>query len=135
MDEKILELLQEMQGSIKGIQGEIKGINTRLDGMENDIKDLKTGQVETNNRFDSIDKHFDIVESQLNENTQILKALEHKANVSKSEHDKMSFDILNIQGDMTETKENIQEVTNKLNTLETVTIDNWKDITKLKRIK
>ncbi|EJA6785375.1 TPA: hypothetical protein KM834_002803 [Clostridioides difficile] len=135
MDEKILELLQEMQGSIKGIQGEIKGINTRLDGMENDIKDLKTGQVKTNNRFDSIDKHFDIVESQLNENTQILKALEHKANVSKAEHDKMSFDILNIQGDMTETKENIQEVTNKLNTLETVTIDNWKDITKLKRIK
>ncbi|MCI9976478.1 hypothetical protein JY742_10130 [Clostridioides difficile] len=39
MDEKILELLQEMQG-------EIKGINTRLDGIEGDIKDLKTGQVE-----------------------------------------------------------------------------------------
>ncbi|MCC0645438.1 hypothetical protein KGF41_14320 [Clostridioides sp. ZZV14-6150] len=39
MDEKILELLQEMRG-------EIKGINTRLDGMESDIKDLKTGQVE-----------------------------------------------------------------------------------------
>ncbi|MCC0783595.1 hypothetical protein IR152_10980 [Clostridioides sp. ES-S-0108-01] len=135
MENKILELLQEMQGSIKemqgnikGIQGEIKGINTRLDGMEHDIKDLKTGQVETNNRFD-------IVESQLKENTQILKALEHKADVSKAEHDKMSFDISRVQGDMTETKENIQEISNKLNTLETVTIDNWKDITKLKAIK
>ncbi|MCC0705304.1 hypothetical protein IC213_19800 [Clostridioides sp. ES-S-0049-02] len=135
MENKILELLQEMQGSIKemqgsikGIQGEIKGINTRLDGMKQDITDLKTGQVETNNRLD-------IVESQLKENTQILKALEHKADVSKAEHDKMSFDISRVQGDMTSAKDDIQEITNKLSTLETVTIDNWKDITKLKKVK
>ncbi|EQF27373.1 hypothetical protein QEW_0748 [Clostridioides difficile CD160] len=128
MENKILELLQEMQGSIKemqgsikGIQGEIKGINTRLDGMEHDIKDLKTGQVETNNRLD-------IVESQLNENTQILKALEHKADVSKAEHDKMSFDILHIQGDISEIKQD-------LNATQIITSKNWSDIEKLKSIK
>lgn len=114
MDEKILELLQEMQG-------EIKGINTRLDGIEGDIKDLKTGQVETNNRLD-------IVESQLNENTQILKALEHKADVSKAEHDKMSFDILHIQGDISEIKQD-------LNATQIITSKNWSDIEKLKSIK
>lgn len=118
MDEKILELLQKM--------------DSKLNGIENELKEVKT---DMNTRFNSIENRLDIVESQLNENTQILKALEHKANVSKAEHDKMSFDILHIQGDMTETKESIQEVANKLNTLETVTIDNWKDITKLKKVK
>ncbi len=121
MDEKILELLNEMNNNIVDMKQDITG-------MKQDISDLKTGQVETNNRLD-------IVESQVKENTQILKALEHKADVSKAEHDKMSFDISRVQGDMTSTKDDIQEITNKLSTLETVTIDNWKDITKLKKVK
>ncbi|MBZ4494441.1 hypothetical protein M1I50_09610 [Clostridioides difficile] len=135
MDEKILELLNEMNNNIVDMKQDITGMKQDIvdmkqdiKGMKQDIADLKTGQIETNNRLD-------IVESQAKENTQILKALEHKADVSKAEHDKMSFDISRVQGDMTETKENIQEISNKLNTLETVTIDNWKDITKLKAIK
>jgi hypothetical protein len=34
--------------------------------------------------------------NQINENTQILKALEHLAQVNKVEHDKMFFDIAEI---------------------------------------
>lgn len=128
MDEKILALLNEMNNNITDMKQDITDMKQDITGMKQDIADLKVGQVETNNRLD-------IVESQLKENTQILKALEHKADVSKAEHDKMSFDISRVQGDMTETKEDIQEISNKLNTLETVTIDNWKDITKLKAIK
>ncbi|MDI0267315.1 hypothetical protein QIW52_15120 [Clostridioides difficile] len=125
MDEKILELLQKMESSINEMQGEIKGINTRLDGIENEVKEVKA---DINTKFNSIDKRFDIVESQLNENTQILKALEHKADVSKAEHDKMSFDILHIQGDISEIKQD-------LNATQIITSKNWSDIEKLKSIK
>ncbi|MCC0678193.1 MULTISPECIES: hypothetical protein [unclassified Clostridioides] len=51
MDEKILELLQEMQG-------EIKGINTRLDGIENEVKEVKA---DMGNRFDEVDKKLDYI--------------------------------------------------------------------------
>lgn len=54
MDDKILEILKDIQGDIKNIQV--------------DIKDLKT---------------------QVSENTQILKALEHSSEVNEAEHGKM----------------------------------------------
>jgi len=38
--------------------------------------------------------------NQIKENTQILKALEHLAQVNKAEHDKMFFDIAEINGEV-----------------------------------
>ncbi|MCO5822835.1 hypothetical protein M8668_13410 [Clostridioides difficile] len=128
MDEKILELLQEMNNNIVDMKQDITGMKQDIvdmkqdiKGMKQDISDLKIGQVETNNRLD-------IVESQVKENTQILKALEHKADVSKAEHDKMSFDISHIQGDISEIKQD-------LNATQIITSKNWSDIEKLKSIK
>ena len=46
-------------------------------------------------------ENFKVIKSQLDENTQILKALEHKAEINKAEHDKMSNDIAHMQGDIT----------------------------------
>ncbi|HBG0867867.1 TPA: hypothetical protein KPF30_002611 [Clostridioides difficile] len=128
MDEKILELLQKMNNNIVDMKQDITGMKQDIvdmkqdiKGMKQDISDLKIGQVETNNRLD-------IVESQVKENTQILKALEHKADVSKAEHDKMSFDISHIQG-------NISEIKQDLNATQIITSKNWSDIEKLKSIK
>ena len=47
-------------------------------------------------QFEKMNSRFDSLESQVKENTQILKALEHLAQVNKSEHDRMIFDIANI---------------------------------------
>lgn len=68
------------------------------------------------------------ITSQLDENTKILKALEHKAEVNKSEHDKMFNDIAHMQGDITSIK-------NIVNIVEEVTAQNWNDIIKLKKAK
>jgi chromosome segregation ATPase len=43
---------------------------------------------------------FDSQGNQLKENTQILKSLEHLAQVNKAEHDKLSFNISEIQGEI-----------------------------------
>jgi len=66
--------------------------------MENEkFQELVLAQFEKmNSRFDKMDSRFDSLESQVKENTQILKALEHLAQVNKSEHDRMIFDIANI---------------------------------------
>ena len=75
-----------------------------------------------------IDSRFDVLETKVDENTKILRALEHSSQVNKVEHDKMSNDILHIQGGVEALRRDISQV-------ELVTANNWADIVKLKAIK
>lgn len=75
------------------------------------------------------------IKTQLTENTQILKALEHKAEVNKSEHDKMQNDIAHIQGDLTHVKNDVEFIKKDLSRVEEATASNWVDIARLKAAK
>lgn len=68
------------------------------------------------------------LETKVDENTKILRALEHSAEVNKAEHDQMSNDIAHIKGDVGSIKKDLLQV-------ELVTSNNWTEITKLKAIK
>lgn len=68
------------------------------------------------------------LETKVDENTQILRALEHSAEVNKAEHDKMSNDIAHIKGDVEAIKKDLLQV-------EIVTSNNWNEIAKLKAVK
>ena len=68
------------------------------------------------------------LENQVTENTQILKALEHAAQVNKAEIDKMSFDIAEIKGE-------VSAIRKDLSAVEIITAKNWSDINYLKAIK
>ena len=83
----------------------------------------------TNEEFQKIvlDK-FSKVENQLEENTQILKALMHSSEVNAAERDKMANDIAHIKGDVSGLRKDLIQV-------EMVTSSNWNEIVKLKSIK
>ena len=70
----------------------------------------------------------DIQGTQIKENTQILKVLEHLAQVNKAEPDKMSFNIAEISGEITAMRKGLLNV-------ELITASNWSDITRLKSLK
>lgn len=74
------------------------------------------------------EQKIDVLSSQVHENTQILKALEHSAQVNKAEHDKMTFDLVEISGE-------VKAMRKDLATVELVTANNWSDIVKLKSVK
>jgi septal ring factor EnvC (AmiA/AmiB activator) len=78
-----------------------------LKSMQSDIKEIKSRQEET---------------------YQIVKALEHSAEVNKAEHDKMANDIAHIKGDVEALRKDITNV-------EIITSSNWNDIAKLKAVK
>jgi len=71
---------------------------------------------------------FDVLSSRVHENTQILKTLEHLAQVNKAEHDKISFDLAGISGE-------IKAMQKDLSAIELVTANNWSNIAQLKSIK
>jgi hypothetical protein len=64
----------------------------------------------------------------LDENTEILRVLEHKAEVNKAEYDKMNNDIAHIKG-------TIESIKKDMSTIEIVTSSNYADIAKLKAVK
>lgn len=93
--------------------------------MDNEIleilKQLKEGQkslIEGQNRL----------ETKIDETYNIVRALEHSAEVNKSEHDKMLTDIAYIKGD-------IEAVKKDLCNVEIITSSNWNEIAKLKAVK
>ena len=79
-------------------------------------------------KLDSLSDKVDNQGNQLKENTQILKALEHLAEVNKAEHDKMFFDMAEMSGE-------IKNMRKDLSTVEIMTANNWGDIAKLKSVK
>jgi hypothetical protein len=68
------------------------------------------------------------LESKVDENTQILRALEHSSQINKAEHDKMANDIAHIKGD-------VEALRKDISTVEIVTANNYADIARLKAVK
>lgn len=68
------------------------------------------------------------LESKVDENTQILRALEYSAKVNKAEQDKIVNDISHIKGD-------VEALRKDINNVEIITSSNWNDIAKLKAVK
>ncbi|HBF8685663.1 TPA: hypothetical protein KO123_002373 [Clostridioides difficile] len=87
MDEKILELLQKM--------------DTRLNKIEHDIKDLKIGQIETNNSLDNIEKKQDILYNQSIVTAEEITSI------------KDNFDVIDIKLNTIETR--VIKINRKLN--------------------
>ena len=79
-------------------------------------------------KIDSLSDKVDNQGNQLKENTQILKALEHLAEVNKAEHDKMFFNMAEMSGE-------IKNIRKDLSNVELITASNWGDIVKLKSVK
>lgn len=97
------------------------GLNRRFDKLEDRFDKLE-------GRFDKLEGRFDSLEIQVRENTQILKALEHSAQVNKAEHDKMNIEMAKFNG-------TLKSVQNALSAVEKVTANNWSEIVELKAAK
>ena len=97
MDKEILELLKKM--------------DTRLENLEYEVKATYAEQ--------------SILIKIVEENTRILRALEHKAEVNKAEHDKVANDIAHIKG-------NVEGIRKDLGFVEIATTKNLNDIANIK---
>ena len=99
-----------------------------LEGLKNQIGTLSDKVDNQGNQINTLSQKVDNQGNQIQENTQILKALEHLAQVNKAEHDKMSFDIGEISGE-------IKDLRKVLSNVEIITASNWGDLVRLKSVK
>lgn len=109
MDEnKLVQLFKDM------LKDELKPIKEDIKDMNQNIKSLQ---------------------SQVQENNQLIKALVHNSEVHKAEQDKIQNDIAHLKGDITHIKSTVEEIKKDLNNVEIITSSNWNDIAKLKAVK
>lgn len=115
MDNELLKALSTLfDEKLEPIKNDIKSLKDNVAGLKDDVVGLK-GDVAG-------------LKKQQEENYQILKSLEHKAEVNKAEHDKFSNEIAHLAGE-------IQNMRKDLSTVEIVTARNMENIAQLKIIK
>lgn len=96
MDNKILELLQEMNSTMKVMQKDVSSIDKRLDSLQVKV---------------------DAIDVQQKEHTQILRALEGAKDVHSAKLDKIENDIAHLSGE-------VKNIRVNLNALEGITAKN-----------
>lgn len=75
-----------------------------------------------------LDEKLKPISIKLDETYQIVRALEHSAEVNKAEHDKMANDIVHIKG-------GVESIRKDISTVEVVTASNYAYIAELKAVK
>ena len=118
MEDRILQAIESVKNDL----------HHKFDSLANQIHTLSEKVDNQGNQIHTLSEKIDNQGNQLKENTQILKALEHLAQVNKVEHDKISFEIAEINGE-------VKAIRKDLSNVEIITASNWGDIAKLKSIK
>lgn len=103
-------LLVQILNEIKIIGNDVSGLKNDVLGLKNDVSGLKNDVTGLKDDVSQLKSDVSELKAGQQENYQILKALEHKADVNKAEHDKMLIDISKIQGYQKNISENIDAV-------------------------
>lgn len=86
-----------------------------------------------------LEKELAPIKAQLNENTLILRALEHKADTNKAEYDNFTYQLAEISKEIKsgfkEVNDKIYKISSDLLAVEAVTGKNMQNIAYLKAIK
>ncbi|KGG80964.1 hypothetical protein Y919_03405 [Caloranaerobacter azorensis H53214] len=105
--------MKDIKSQINGMQSEMKGMQGDIKGIRDEVRDVKVEMAGMRNKVD--------------ETYEIVKALEHRAQVNKAEHDQMRNDIAYIKGD-------VQTIKRAIYRIEEATASNWADIARLKQV-
>ncbi|ADQ41846.1 Nucleopolyhedrovirus P10 family protein [Caldicellulosiruptor acetigenus I77R1B] len=87
-DREILELILE----------KVTAVDQKVDRLEKRVESLERRVESLEKRMDLLEARVERLELQVAENTQILKALEHLAQVNKAEHDNFTHQLARIEG-------------------------------------
>ena len=110
---------------LSSFESKFSNIEERLTNFESKFSNVE-GQLSTfESKFSSMEDQIAGIKDQLDEHTQILKALVHASEVNAAERDKMSNDIAHIKGEITGLRKDMLQV-------EMVTSSNWNEIARLK---
>lgn len=99
----------------------------KLSSFEDRFSNVEDRLSNFESKFSNVEEQIFAIKDQLDEHTQILKALIHASEVNAAERDKISNDVVHIRGEIAGLKKDMLQV-------EMVTSSNWNEITRLKAV-
>lgn len=131
-EDKILKILEQMQGDINGMKTDISDMKTDINGAKIDINSMKTD-------INSLKEDMGLVKTQLKEHGSMLSALKTASEVHKADIDNLTHQVANLSQEMKsgfkEVNQRIDNITKDLSVVEAVTGKNMTDIAHLKAAK
>lgn len=108
-DREILELILEkvttidqkvdrLEERVENLEKKVESLERRVENLERRVESLEKRVESLEKRMDRLEARVEKLELQVAENTQILKALEHLAQVNKAEHDNFVHQLARIEG-------------------------------------
>lgn len=135
MEDQILQALKGLSNQLTALSEKVDSQGEQLSALSGKVDNRGEQLTALSGKVDSQGKQLtallekvDNQGAQIRENTQILNALEHLAQVNKVEHDKMAFNIAELSGE-------VKAIRKDLLNIEMITASNWSDIARLKAVK
>ncbi len=124
-EDKILKILEQMQGDMKEMQDDIKEIQGDMKEMQGDMKEMQ-GDMK-------------LVKTQLKEHGEMLSSLKIASEFHKADIDNLTHQVANmsaeLKAEIKETNLKIDSIVKDLNFVEIATGKNITDIAYLKSVK
>ncbi len=156
MEEMLKKILDQMNSHFSKIDKRFEQIDKRFDCIDKRFEQVDERFEQIDERFDRIDKRFERVDKrftgidsrldnmtlelkqikvQQQENTNVLRALEHKADVHKAEIDKLANEVAQVSGNQKNILDNLEELKTDVNLITVTTSKNTMDIARMKAIR
>ena len=120
--------LSGLKEDVSGLKADVSGLKEDMSGVKADLSGLKEDMSGVKTDVSGLKEDMDYMKITLEEQGQILGALEHKLDVVKAEQENMKYDVNKLVG-------KVEGMENILNMVEAATAHNWNEIVKLKSVK
>lgn len=131
MDELLQQLVDGQKEIIGRLDSQGKAIATiqiDVSGLKSDVSILKADVLTLKTDVSGLKSDMTDVKGQLEENTSILRALEHQSQVQKAELSNLIITTARLEGE-------VKGLRSDINAIEAITAKNWTDIVQLKAVK
>ncbi|WPX08602.1 nucleopolyhedrovirus P10 family protein [Anaerocellum danielii] len=101
IDQKVDRLekrVENLEKRVENLEKKVEALERRVESLERRVESLERRVESLEKRMDSLEARVEKLELQVAENTQILKALEHLAQVNKVEHDNFTHQLARVEG-------------------------------------
>lgn len=121
------QMFEQLMKEFKGVKEEVKGVKEEVSGIKEEVNGLKK-------EVSVMKEDLIIVKSQLDENTQLTKAIHHRQEITDTKLENLSDDVHKLQGELSSLKEGQVRQDKILESLAMRSLEQETELRALKRI-
>ena len=132
---EILSTVKSLDSKVDSLDSKVNSLDSKVDSLDSKVNSLDSKVESLDSRLTSLESKVDNIEEQQKENTQILRALEHKTDIHHSLLDNITNNVAELKGNQKTMQEDIDDIKHDVNVMAINTAKNSLDIAKIRGIR